>query len=107
MQAVLSDEIILTFSHEFNAETYRVSFEFQVVICYVYTLAPLLFSNSKQETSSHFLASCLSPTAFLDQADIQILSLFFLKLDGSTIYRCLSIFLGFIFSSSLAFALTS
>ena len=58
MQAVSSDEIVLTFSHEFNVETYRVSFEFQVIIRYVYALAPLSFSNSKQETSSHFPASC-------------------------------------------------
>lgn len=52
MQAISSDEIIPMLPHEFNAETYRVSFEFQVVIRYVYARAPLPFSNSRQETSS-------------------------------------------------------
>jgi len=52
MQAISSDEIILILPQEFNAETYRVSFEFQVVIRYVYACAPLPFSNSRQEMSS-------------------------------------------------------
>lgn len=73
MQAILFNEIILMLPHEFNAETYRVSFEFQVVIRYVYARAPLPFSNSRHTRDVFSLSRKPSPAAFLDGADIQIL----------------------------------
>lgn len=60
MQAISSDEITLIPAREFNSETYRVSYAFQVVICRVYVRTSLPFSNSRQETifSLHSSANC-------------------------------------------------
>jgi len=103
--AISSDEIILILPQEFNAETYRVSFEFQVVIRYVYACAPLPFSNSRQETSSRSPASCHLPHSLIKQIyrfSLFLFSNFTVQLSIIYYRRSISFFLLFAFLHSLS-----